>query len=134
MDPITEIRAFSRFYTERIGALDEHFLGRERPLGEARLLYEIGPDGALVSDLRDRLDLDSGYTSRLLRRLENDGLVVLSPDEADGRRRFARLTDAGEAEWRAVDDLSRDQIAGITDTLGPRRVRRMSTSWSWQAV
>lgn len=121
MDAISDIRAFSRFYTERIGALEERFLGRDRPLGEARLLYEIGPDGALVSELRDRLDLDSGYASRLLRRLEDDGMVTVSPDEADGRRRMVRLTGAGATEWRAVDELSTGQIAQITGRLGPRR-------------
>src|SRR5215813_3535963 len=67
---IDQVRRFNRVVAERIGALEDHFLGRSRPLGEARLLWEIGPAGADVRDLRGRLGLDSGYVSRLLRMLE----------------------------------------------------------------
>src|ERR1700693_1435860 len=92
---VTQVRRFNRTVTQRVGALDEEFLARERPLGQARLLWEIGPDGADVRALRARLDLDSGYLSRLLRSLETDGLVVVEPSEADARVRTARLTSAG---------------------------------------
>ena len=79
------LRRFNRTYTQRIGALDESFLGTGRPLGPSRLLFEIGSGdgaGATVRELRDRLGLDSGYLSRLLRALETDGLVVVRPDPA----------------------------------------------------
>ncbi len=69
------LRRFNRTYTQRIGALDESFLGLGLPLREARLVFEIGAAGASVRELRDRLDLDSGYLSRLLRALEERGLV-----------------------------------------------------------
>ena len=75
---IEQVRRFNRTVTQRIGALNDAFLSRGRPLGQARLLWEIGPDGSDVRLLRSRLDLDSGYLSRLLRSLENDGLVVPS--------------------------------------------------------
>ena len=74
---IDQVRRFNRAVTQRIGALDGAFLARGRPLGQARLLWEIGPDGSDVRRLRARLDLDSGYLSRLLRSLEDDGLVVV---------------------------------------------------------
>src|SRR5690606_16800601 len=67
---VATARAFNRIVTQRIGALDAHYLARDRPLGESRLLWEIGPEGCDVRALRTRLGLDSGYLSRLLRSLE----------------------------------------------------------------
>src|SRR5215207_5386651 len=68
---INQVRRFNRTVTQRIGSLDDRFLSRDRPLGEARRLWEIGADGTDVRSLRSRLDLDSGYVSRLLRSLES---------------------------------------------------------------
>src|ERR1700756_5267636 len=92
---VEQVRRFNRIVTERAGALNDHFLGRGRPLGEARLLGEIGADGCEVRRLRARLGLDSGYTSRLLRSLEAAGLVEVVAGERDRRIRVARLTDSG---------------------------------------
>src|SRR5260370_22196419 len=100
---IGRVRSFNRIITQRIGALNDAFLSRDRPLGQARLLWEIGPDGADVRRLRSRLGLDSGYLSRLLRSLENDGLVVVEQSLADGRGRTARLTGDGPAEQAELD-------------------------------
>ena len=111
MDPAIErVRRFNRTVAEGIGALDDHFLGRSRPLGEARLLWEIGPDGADVRDLRARLGLDSGYVSRLLRSLEAQRLVSVRAAAADRRIRRAVLTKRGLAERRVLDDRS-DAVA-----------------------
>ena len=66
---IHQVRSFNRTVMTAIGALDDRFLGRSRPMGEARLLWEVGRDGAEVRELRARLGLDSGYVSRLLRSL-----------------------------------------------------------------
>src|SRR3712207_4414108 len=92
---IAQVRRFNRDVTQRVGALDDRFLARDRPLGEARVLWEIGAGGRDVRALRERLGLDSGYLSRLLRRLEADGLVTVEPGAPDRRVRIARLTRAG---------------------------------------
>jgi DNA-binding MarR family transcriptional regulator/GNAT superfamily N-acetyltransferase len=113
---IEAVRRFNRAVTQRIGALDDAFLARGRPLGQARLLWEIGPGGADVRDLRTRLDLDSGYVSRLLRSLERDGLITVGASEADGRLRTARLTTAGRAERAELDRRSDEAAASL---LGP---------------
>jgi DNA-binding MarR family transcriptional regulator/GNAT superfamily N-acetyltransferase len=118
---IETVRRFNRTVTQRIGALDDAFLARGRPLGQARLLWEIGPGGGDVRDLRARLDLDSGYLSRLLRALERDGLVTVEASEADSRVRTARLTATGRAE-RAELDRRSDQAAG--SLLGPLSSRQ----------
>lgn len=70
MDTIQQIRRFNRAVTQRLGVLTDRFLSLHRPLGEARVLWEVGPDGCDVKTLRERLQLDSGYLSRLLRALE----------------------------------------------------------------
>src|SRR5438045_9795162 len=103
---VSQVRRFNRIVTQRVGALDDHFLGRERPLGEARLLWEIGPDGCEVRLLRSRLGLDSGYLSRLLRSLQSTGLITVARDTGDGRIRVARLTAAGGRERAALDRRS----------------------------
>src|SRR5262249_52745490 len=76
---VRRVRSFNRAVSQQIGALKDHFLDRYRPLGEARLLYEIGSTGPDVRDLRARLGLDSGYVSRLLRSLERQRLVQAHP-------------------------------------------------------
>ncbi len=107
---VAQVRSFNRTVTERVGALDERFLGRGRPLGEARMLWEIGPGGAEVRQLRGRLGIDSGYASRLLRSLEAQALIEVRPSAEDGRVRHAQLTAAGLAE-RAELDARADALA-----------------------
>jgi DNA-binding MarR family transcriptional regulator/GNAT superfamily N-acetyltransferase len=107
---IAQVRSFNRAVTQTVGALDQSYLERGRPLGEARLLYEIGAGGAEARTLRTRLGLDSGYVSRLLRSLETQGLVEVGPDACDARLRRAALTSEGRAEVAAYDDLS-DRLA-----------------------
>ena len=106
---VARVRHFNRTVTQRAGALEAGFLGLGRPLGAARVLWEIGPEGCEVRALRGRLGLDSGYLSRL-RGLEADGLVTVAPARADRRRRVATLTAAGRAE-RAELDARSDAVA-----------------------
>jgi DNA-binding MarR family transcriptional regulator/GNAT superfamily N-acetyltransferase len=117
MDQLATIRRFNRIYTPRIGALDDSFLGSGLPLPAARLLFEVGPDGATVRDLRRKLGLDSGYLSRLLRNLEADRLVTLSDDPADRRRRICRLTASGKRRWARLDARSDDVATDLLDPL-----------------
>jgi DNA-binding MarR family transcriptional regulator/GNAT superfamily N-acetyltransferase len=120
-DPIRRVRSFNRLVTERIGALNDHYLSRGRPLGESRVLWEIGRDGCDVRRLRARLGLDSGYLSRILRSLEAAGLVSVDRHEADGRVRIARLTPAGLAERQVVDGRSDELARSLLEPLSPSR-------------
>jgi DNA-binding MarR family transcriptional regulator/GNAT superfamily N-acetyltransferase len=122
---ITQVRSFNRAVTSRVGALDEKFLSRGRPLGQARLLWEIGPDGCDVRSLRSRLELDSGYVSRLLRALEADGLVTVGPSARDARIRTARLTRRGQTERAVLDRRSDDTAAAILEPLTARQRDRL---------
>src|SRR6266853_375543 len=103
MPLIEQVRSFNRTMTERVGVLNDHFLGRNHPLGEARLLWEIGAEGASIRELRRRLSLDSAYVSRLLRSLEKQGLLVVKTSEHDGRVRQVQLTSAGLHERAELD-------------------------------
>ncbi|HYF74562.1 MAG TPA: helix-turn-helix domain-containing GNAT family N-acetyltransferase [Nocardioides sp.] len=120
------LRRFNRTYTPRIGALDESFLGTGRPLAVSRLLFEIGPDGAGVRDLRERLDLDSGYLTRLLRRLTDEGLVEVRPDAADRRRRTVALTASGTRIWHDLDERSEELARRLVEPLTPRQRDRLT--------
>src|SRR5262245_25400966 len=126
---IDGVRRFNRTVTQRIGALDDAYLSRGRPLGQARLLWEIGPDGCEVRTLRTRLGLDSGYLSRLLRSLETEGLIEVDTDGGDGRVRTARLTTAGRAERKVLDqgsdELARSLLAPLTERQRERLVTAM---------
>ncbi len=127
---IAQVRRFNRVVTQRVGALYDGYLGRDRSLGEARVLWEIGPDGRDVRWLRQHLGLDSGYLSRLLRSLESAGLVTVGPSDADRRVRVARLTPVGLAE-RAIldkrsDELAQSMLEHLTDSQRARLVAAMN--------
>jgi DNA-binding MarR family transcriptional regulator/GNAT superfamily N-acetyltransferase len=106
---IAEVRRFNRLVTRQVGALNDRYLGH-RPLGESRVLFEIGERGATPRDVRARLGLDSGYLSRMIAALERDRLVATEPSPADRRTRRLRLTAAGRAEMRELDRIS-DELA-----------------------
>ena len=114
---VEQVRSFNRTMTERVGVLNDHFLGRNHPLGEARLLWEIGEEGAKVRELRRRLALDSAYVSRLLRSLEKQGLVVVKKSEHDGRVRIAQLTQAGLRERAEIDQRADAFARSLLETL-----------------
>jgi DNA-binding MarR family transcriptional regulator len=119
------VRRFNRVVTQRVGALDERFLQRDRPLGQSRLLWEIGVEGSDTRSLRSRLDLDSGYLSRLLRSLEGAGLVVTEPSALDARVRAVHLTDAGLAERAQLDRLSDTFAESLLEPLDEHQRQRL---------
>ncbi len=105
LSDIARLRRFNRAVTREVGALDHSYLGRGRPLGAARVLQLVTDASTDVARIRDRLALDSGLMSRLLRSLEEEGLVITATDPVDRRRRIARLTPAGAAEKAAYRDI-----------------------------
>src|SRR5215475_1882929 len=112
-DPIARIRRFNRAVTSEVGALDNSFLGRGRPLGAARVLNAIGHGRGDVAELRDYLGLDSGLMSRLLRSLEDEGLITTTPHRDDARRRIATLTRTGRREYNAYEAISNAQAEAL---------------------
>jgi DNA-binding MarR family transcriptional regulator/GNAT superfamily N-acetyltransferase len=128
-DPeVEQVRRFNRAVTQRVGALSDHYLARSRPLSACRVLWEIGVEGAEVRALRARLDMDSGQLSRLLRTLEADGLIEVVPSSADARIRVARLTAAGMAERRVLDDRSDELARSILTPLDSAQREQLVTA------
>ena len=125
---VAQVRRFNRTVTQRIGVLNENFLASDRSLGQNRLLWEVGADGCDIRSLRARLDLDSGYLSRLLRSLESDGLIVIEQSPADGRVRTARLTEAGRREVATLDRGSDAAAAAILQPLNTGQRDRLVTA------
>ncbi len=121
MDDVARVRRFNRAVTREIGALDTRFLGRDRSLGACRLLFEIGLDGAEIRALRERLGLDSGYLSRLLRSLEREGLIGTTRTTRDGRVGRVRLTGPGRKELAVLNRLSDESAASLVAPLSARQ-------------
>jgi DNA-binding MarR family transcriptional regulator/GNAT superfamily N-acetyltransferase len=127
-DHVRQVRSFNRTVTQQVGALTDDFLDRGRPLGEARLLYEIGRGGAEVRDLRARLDLDSGYVSRLLRALERQSLVHSDPSRLDARVRRVTLTAKGRREVAELDRRSDAFATSVLAPLSPTRRKSLTAA------
>lgn len=120
------VRAFNRVVTERVGALQDEYLARGRPLGASRVLWEVGNGADDARSLRSRLGLDSGYLSRLLRLLESEGLVTVSPSGSDARVRTVELTRRGQREHQLLDRASDDLAASLLDPLTPTQRERLA--------
>jgi len=117
---VEQVRSFNRVVSQRIGALNEEYLSRDRPLGASRVLWELG-EGADVRSIRERLDLDPGYLSRLLRRLEEEGLITVQPAPEDHRVRYVELTTSGQDERAKLDRLSDELAATLLQPLIERQ-------------
>ncbi len=122
---LQSVRRFNRLVTQRVGALEVDYLRRGRPLAEARLLFEIGADGADVRALRSKLGLDSGYLSRLLQSLSAQELIAIAKGEEDGRRRRVSLTRKGSAERAAYERLSDNLAESMLDPLDSSQQNRL---------
>jgi DNA-binding MarR family transcriptional regulator/GNAT superfamily N-acetyltransferase len=115
---IAAVRRFNRFYTRTIGALQEGLLDSSFSLTEARVLYELHQRaGATATELGRDLDLDAGYLSRILQRLERDGLLARSPSTTDRRQSLLSLTKAGRAAFAPLDERSREEVGRLLATL-----------------
>src|SRR3954462_12013145 len=125
---VAGIRAFNRFYTARVGALRDGLLATAHPLPEARVLYELGQaEASDFAALRRRLDLDAGYLSRLLGRLEDQGLVARARAADDGRRQRVALTDAGRAAYETLDAAPAGGGGAVHETLPARSGAEIAT-------
>jgi DNA-binding MarR family transcriptional regulator/GNAT superfamily N-acetyltransferase len=129
-DTIARVRRFNRTVTQRVGALDDGYLRRGRPLAQARVLYEIDRGRTEVRELRAHLDLDSGYLTRLLQALERDGLIAIDEDPADRRVRRATLTASGRAERAEYERLSDEAAAAFLEPLGEAQRARLVEAMS----
>jgi DNA-binding MarR family transcriptional regulator/N-acetylglutamate synthase-like GNAT family acetyltransferase len=123
---IDAVRRFNRFFTRRIGVLREGLLHTPYSLTEARILFEIAHrDDLTASDLSRELGLDPGYLSRILARLEQQGLIDKVRSETDARRLLLSLTPEGEDAFALLDDRSREEVAELLGELSEGDQRRL---------
>ncbi|MEW2158490.1 bifunctional helix-turn-helix transcriptional regulator/GNAT family N-acetyltransferase [Streptomyces sp. NPDC007189] len=118
---VQDVRAFNRFYTGVIGALDYgRHLYAPYTLTETRVLYELAQAPHLdAADLRTGLDLDAGYLSRILNKFEDAGLIERGPSQSDPRRRRVRLTARGRETAALLDERARETVGALLDTVAP---------------
>ena len=130
-EQIAAVRAFNRFYTARLGLLRKRHLDGEFSLTEARLLYEIGtaPD-VTASTLRNTLDLDPGYLSRLLAAMTRRKLVRHKTSPTDGREKLLSLSSLGESKLDQLNRQSALQIHGVLDSLSEADRQKVVSSLS----
>lgn len=117
---VAAVRQFSRYYTRRIGVLEDGLLGSGLTLPQGRLLFEVAcsePASATPGALAALLGLDPGYVSRLIAALEARGLVTRQASPSDGRSVVLQLTAAGNEVFEAIDARSRDEVAGLLGRL-----------------
>ena len=116
---VDAVRRFNRFFTRRIGVLREGLLHSPYSLAEARILFEVAHRDLVLtaSDLSRELGLDPGYLSRMLARLEQQGLVEKVRSETDARRRLLSLTSEGKEAFSLLDARSREEVAEMIDDL-----------------
>lgn len=126
---IGAIRSFNRFFTRQIGVLREGLLHSPYSLTEARILFELGHrDNLTASDLCRELGLDAGYLSRILSRLESQGLLEKVRPENDGRQRLLQLTSGGRNAFALLDRRSRDEVAEMLSELNEEQQQRLLQS------
>lgn len=130
--PSTEVealRAFNRFYTRKIGVLDESLLSSPFSLTQARVLFELAQRGQTgANEIGNHLGLDAGYLSRMVRGFVDDGLVARKPSTHDRRRTLLSLTVAGRQAFAKLDRRSRAQAAAMLATLSPDERERLHGS------
>ncbi|GLR53714.1 helix-turn-helix domain-containing GNAT family N-acetyltransferase [Shinella yambaruensis] len=130
-DTIEAVRAFNRFYTNRIGVLDRAYLDTPYTLTEARVIYELANGGATAaSQLTTELSLDPAYVSRMLKRFAGAGMVDIRQDPADGRGRLLSLTESGRAVAADLATRSRASIATLIEPLDEVARHRLTAALS----
>jgi DNA-binding MarR family transcriptional regulator/N-acetylglutamate synthase-like GNAT family acetyltransferase len=117
-DRVDAVRRFNRFYTRRIGVLQEGLLESPYSLAEVRVLYELAHrEDPAASELADELGLDRAYLSRILAGFQARGLVRRRPSEADGRSSLLSLTAAGRKAFATLDGRSSAEVRALLSPL-----------------
>jgi len=123
---IDALRRFNRFYTRKIGVLEEGLLQSPFSLTEARLLYELARrEKSTAGEVADYLGLDAGYLSRMLRGFQNRGLLAKSPSKADRRQTLLHLTKRGRQAFAVLDKRARKEVGALLGALSTAEQDRL---------
>src|ERR1700754_214601 len=128
-DRIAAVRAFNRFYTSKLGVLDQHLLKSPFSLSEARVLYELAHrEDAAARDIGIELGLDAGYLSRIVQKFDDDGLISRKPLPADRRQMRLGLTAKGRQAFARLNRSSHDEVARMLAALSPADRTRVTAA------
>ncbi len=128
---IPAVRAFNRFYTRKLGVLDQQLLKSPFSLSEARVLYELANrEDASAKEIGIELGLDPGYLSRIIQKFEEDGLITRTPLASDRRQHQLSQTAKGRQAFAKLDRLSQEQVASMLDELPAIARRRLTGAMS----
>lgn len=128
---ITSMRKFNRFYTGLIGLLDQHILDSNFSLSEVRVLYEIWhTEQCTAGKLTERLKLDGGYLSRMLKVFEENNIVIRKQSATDGRTWLLQLSAKGKRLMQTLDERSNEQIRQVLEPLPAARQEEVAASMS----
>ncbi|HEY2753226.1 bifunctional helix-turn-helix transcriptional regulator/GNAT family N-acetyltransferase [Phenylobacterium sp.] len=129
LDPVAAVRRFNRFYTRAIGVLEKGYLGTPYTVAEGRVLYEIATaDGVTAKEIGEITGLDAGYLSRIVGRLERDGVVAREPSVRDGRSTVLRLTARGAEVFPPFDHRSAALVEGLIGALSGAERSRLTSA------
>ena len=124
---IQKIRAFNRFYTDMIGLLDQHILNSRFSLPEVRVLYEINAlKTGTATQIMERMSIDAGYLSRLLKGFERSKIIRRRKTASDARASEISLTSKGQKLFDQLDKASEDQILDLLAHLPAARQEELS--------
>jgi DNA-binding MarR family transcriptional regulator/GNAT superfamily N-acetyltransferase len=133
---IAAVRRFNRFYTQRIGVLQEGWLKSPFSLAEARVLYELTQrDKPTASELAKDLGMDAGYLSRILRGFEAGGLIVKATSDRDGRQSLLSITERGRQRFAPLETRTNDDVAAMLGSLpAPAQTRLVESMRTIETV
>jgi DNA-binding MarR family transcriptional regulator/GNAT superfamily N-acetyltransferase len=123
---ISAVRAFTRFYTRKLGVLDQQLLKSPFSLSEARVLYELATNENLAAkEIGIELGLDPGYLSRILQNFDEKGLITRKPLASDRRQTQLGLTAKGRQAFAKLDRSSHDEVGAMLAALPRGEVQRL---------
>jgi DNA-binding MarR family transcriptional regulator/GNAT superfamily N-acetyltransferase len=133
---IAAVRRFNRFYTQRIGVLQEGWLKSPFSLAEARVLYELTQrDKPTASELAKDLGMDAGYLSRILRGFEAGELIVKATSDRDGRQSLLSITERGRQRFAPLETRTNDDVAAMLGSLpAPAQARLLESMRTIETV
>ena len=128
-DQISAIRAFNRFYTRKLGFLDQHLLKSPFSLSEARVLYELAHrENPAAKEIGIELGLDPGYLSRIIQNFDENGLITRKPLPSDRRQYRLALTSKGRQAFAKLDRSTQDDVAAMLATLSRGGSQRLTAA------
>jgi DNA-binding MarR family transcriptional regulator/GNAT superfamily N-acetyltransferase len=124
---IAAVRAFNRFYTRKLGVLDQHLMKSPYSLSEARVLYELAHrDELSAKEIGSELGLDAGYLSRMVRSFDEDGLITRRPLATDRRQHQLALTPKGRQAQAKLERSSQEEVGAMLAKLSATDGRRLT--------